>query len=568
MFVSNLKFGKIMKIAKYILLLSSVLTLSSCEDYLERFPMDNPSDETFLRTEAELDMAVTGAYNTLWYGGSSDVSGPFFPMLDAATDIGWDRNTSALQILGMGSANVDNAWASSFWSAFYRGIGRCNYILQKSAPLASTVSEAKYKRLMAEIRFLRAYYYSLLNEGFGGVPLVTTPLSLAEAQLPRNSKQEVTDFILAELSAIQVDLLPETNSSNKGRANKGAALALKSRVALYNQRWDIASSAADELIKMGNYSLHTSYPELFKYAGQNSREIIFTVQYLKGYQVHAYPRFFGSRMSLGHSNKIPVQALVDSYECIDGLNIDKSPLFDVKKPFANRDPRLNYTVVLPQTRFEKYMFETHPDSLMTWDFSTTPARRVQNTEATHAYATFSGYLWRKYTDDLDYPDINNSDLDIILFRYAEVLLNYAEAKIEANQIDQSVYDAINAVRGRATVGMPAITAGKSQAELRSIVRKERKIEFAGEGLRLFDIRRWGIGEEAMNGPLLGRVRNAFLSDAPVINENGTPNYNNVRNKADMRVIEIRSFKNNRDNVWPVPRLEREVNTKLQQNPNY
>ncbi len=548
--------------------ISSVLTLASCNDYLERFPLDNPSDETFLRTEAELDMAVTGAYNTLRYNGSGDVAGPFFPMIDAATDLGWDRNTSALQVLGMGAANVDNGWASSFWSHFYRGIGRCNYILSKAEPLAAVVPQAKYTQYIAEVRFLRAFYYSLLNEGFGGVPLVTTPLTLAEAQLPRNTKTEVTDFILSELTAVQNDLLAETNATNKGRANKGAALALKSRVALYNQRWDVAASAADELIKMGNYSLHGSYPELFKYAGQNSREIIFAVQYQKGFAVHAYPRFFGSRMSLGHSNKIPVQPLIDAYECTDGLTIDKSPLFNVNKPFENRDPRLGYTIVLPQTRFEKYIFETHPDSLMTWDMSVTPARRVQNEEATHAYATFSGYLWRKYTDDLDYPDINNSDLNIIMFRYAEVLLNYAEAKIEAGQIDQSVYDAINAVRGRGTVNMPAIAPGKSQAELRSAVRKERKYEFAGEGLRLFDIRRWGIGEETMNGPLLGRVRNAFLTDAPVINENGTPSYDNVRNKGDMRVIEIRTFRNDRDNVWPIPRLEAEVNTLLEQNPNY
>src|SRR5690606_10038382 len=138
----------------------------SCSDYLEKFPLDNPSDETFLRTEAEFDMAATGAYATLWYGGSGDVAGPFFPMLDAATDIGWDRNTSALQSLGMGIANSDNGWVSSYWSEFYRGIGRCNYILSKAEDIAKFVPEAKYKRQIAELRFLRAYYYFFLNEGF------------------------------------------------------------------------------------------------------------------------------------------------------------------------------------------------------------------------------------------------------------------------------------------------------------------------------------------------------------------------------------------------------------------
>lgn len=557
-----------MKVLKYILLPFMALSIASCSDYLEKFPLDNPSDETFLRTEAEFDMAVTGAYNSLWHIGPVDVSGPFFPMLDAASDIGWDRNTSGLQALGMGIANVDNNWGASFWSAFYRGIGRCNFILSKADEIGKFVPEEKFKRQIAEVRFLRSYYYFLLNEAFGGVPLVTTPLTLSEAQLPRQSKEEVVNFILSELDAVVAALPASVTGANVGKVTKGVAWALKSRVALYNSRWDVAAQAANEVIQSGVYSLHPSYPELFKYAGQNSKEIILAAQYLKGYQVHSYPRFFGSRMSLGHSNKIPVQALIDSYECTDGLSIDKSPLFNVAKPFANRDPRLGYTTVLPQTRFERYIFETHPDSTLTWDFSTTPARRVQNTEATHAYATFSGYLWRKYTDDADFPDINNSDLNIILFRYAEVLLNYAEAKIEANQIDQTVYDAINAIRTRPTVNMPAIVSGKSQAELRSIVRKERKYELAGEGYRLFDIRRWKIGEEAMNGPLLGRVRNAFLTDAPYIDENGTPHYENVRNKVDMRVIEIRSFKNIRDNVWPIPRLEIEVNPLLNQNPEY
>lgn len=556
-----------MKYFKYLLFSVFCLTNLSCEEYLERFPLDNPSDETFLRTEAELDLAVTGAYNTLWGIGTADVQ-PFFPMLDAATDIGWDRNTSSLQNLGLGIANADNGQVSNFWSVLYRGVGRCNYILSKSEPLAAKVPEAKYKRLMAEVRFLRANYYFFLNEIFGGVPLLTKPITLAEAQLPRNTKEEVSDFILSEIDAIVPDMLAETNSTNRGRANKGAALALKSRTALFNKRYEAAAKASDDLIKLGNYALHPSFPELFQYAGQNSKEIIFSVQYLKGTRAHSLPRYFFSRIALGHSNKIPVQALVDSYECTDGLAIDKSPLFDPKKPFENRDPRLTHTVVLPQTRFINYMFETHPDSLMTWDYRTTPARRVQNVEATHAYATFSGYLWRKYTDVADFPDIDNSELNIIMFRYAEVLLNYAEAKIELNQLDASVYEAINAVRTRATVKMPPIATGKTQAELRSIIRKERKYEFAGEGLRFFDIHRWNIGAETMNGPLRGRIRNAFLSNAPRIDENGTPHYENVTNQAQMRVIEIRAFRNDRDNYWPIPRLEREVNTALTQNPNY
>src|SRR5690606_34090132 len=159
-------------------------------------------------------------------------------------------------------------------------------------------------------------------------------------------------------------------------------------------------------------------------------------------------------------------------------------------------------------------------------------------------------------------------MNVILFRYAEVLLNYAEAKVELNEIDQSVYEAINAVRQRPSVNMPPIQSGKSQGELRSIIRKERKYEFAAEGLRFFDIRRWGIAHEVMPGKLLGRIRDGYLSSAPRIDENGTPHYENVSNSGEMRVIETRNYNKDRDYLWPIPRLETEVNPLLIQNPNY
>lgn len=550
------------------IIISCCLIMAACnKEYLERFPLDSPSDETFLTNEAELDMAVTGAYNGLWYHPSG-ISIPFAITFDYASDIGWERNTTDLQALGLGLVDSDNGFTGGFWTAFYRGIARCNNILDKAEPLKEVVPEDTFNRLIAETRFLRAYYYFYLNELYGGVPLITKTVSLAESQTPRNTKEEVTDFIISELDAIIPNLLAETKSINKGRANQGAALALKSRAALYNERWQEAADAAQAIMNSGTYQLHPKFDELFLYDGQNSNEIIFAVHYMKGLQVHPIPAQFYSRIAKGFSNKIPVQTLVDSYECTDGLAIDKSPLYDPKKPFANRDPRLNYTIVLPQTRYINYMFETHPDSLMTWNYNTTPPTRVSNTDVTNAYATFSGYLWRKYADVADKDDPSNSEINVTLFRYAEVLLNYAEAKVELNQIDQTVYDAINAVRQRPSVEMPPISGGKSQQDLRYIIRKERKYEFAAEGLRFFDIRRWNIAHEVMPGKLLGRVRDAFLTSAPRIDENGTPHYENVSNSGQMRVIETRIFNKDRDYLWPIPRLETEVNTTLVQNPGY
>src|SRR5690606_27280239 len=119
-----------------------------------------------------------------------------------------------------------------------------------------------------------------------------------------------------------------------------------------------------------------------------------------------------------------------------------------------------------------------------------------------------------------------------------------------------------------SVEMPPITAGKTQQELRSAIRKERKYELAAEGFRLFDIKRWKIAHQVMPGKLRGRIRGELLSQAPAIDENGTPNYDKVSNQAKMRVIETRTYDQSRDYLWPIPRLEMEVNTSLQQNPNY
>lgn len=168
---------------------------------------------------------------------------------------------------------------------------------------------------------------------------------------------------------------------------------------------------------------------------------------------------------------------------------------------------------------------------------------------------------------MEVPDyITRSETGIILLRYAEVLLTYAEAKIEANDIDNSVYEAINAVRNR--VDMPDVPMGSSRDELRKAVRVERKSEFAFEGLRLYDIRRWKIAEKVMSGNLLGRIPKGLLASAPEIDENGSPSYSNVPNVADMRVIEVRIFDKNRDYYWPIPQIEIEVNPAIGQNNGY
>jgi hypothetical protein len=554
---------------KFCLMIAILLLAGSAcnKDYLDKDPLSGPSNQSFFTSQDELILAVNGIYTAMAITPTDAM--PYNTTIDATTDINWDRNTSGLQALGKGNQDSNSDYALNLWTGFYKLIARCNFILDNVNKVKDVTTPAIYARCIAEARFGRAYAYQNLIELYGGVPLVTKMLSLNDAQLPRNSKEEVLTFVLTELDEAAKDLPVTYSAADIGRATKGAALAFKARAALFNQKWDVAAEAAKAVMDLNTYNLHPNFGELFTYNGQSSKEIILALQYLKtAKRTHSVPRNLLSRNGQGTSNKVPSQSLVDSYECTDGLTIDKSPLYDPTKPFVNRDPRLSFTVALPGSTYFNYQFETHKDSLKCWNYNINPATRIDNQDAINAYASFTGYCWRKYVDLTDKVDVSNSELNIILIRYAEILLTYAEAKIEAGQIDASVYTAINLVRQRPSVNMPAIPSGLSQAELRSIVHKERLYELAMEGVRLFDIRRWKIAEQIMTGPFYGRIAKGLLASAPVIDMNGIAKYDNVPNKADMRVIETRRFNVNRDYLWPIPNIEIVTNPKLTQNPGY
>lgn len=541
----------------------------SCQKgYLDKSPLAGPSDETFFANQDELLLAVNGLYK---YASYSPLDGmPLNLTIDDGTDIGWDRNNSPLQSIGKGNHDSNNGYALSVWKEAYKAIARCNYILDNLDKVKDKTTPAIFDRSKAEARFIRAYTYQYLIDYFGGVPLVTKVLTLEEAQIPKTSKAELADFIMKELTEAAPDLPDSYTGANVGRATKGAALSIKARTALNNGRWQDAADAAKAVMDLKIYSLHNNFGALFSYAGQGSNEIIWAFQYLRASKTktHATPTALLSRNGQGFSNKVPSQSLVDAYPCTDGLNIDESPLFNPKDPYKNRDPRLGFTIALPGSVYFNYQFETHRDSLLCWNYNTTPATRVQNQEAINAFATFTGYCWRKYVDLADMPDRSNSELNIIQIRYAEILLIYAEAKNELNQLDQSAYDAINLVRSRPSVNMPIITGGKTPAEFRSLVRKERLYELAMEGFRQTDLRRWNIAEKAMTGNFYGRVQRGLVAAAPQIDENGLADYSAVPNRADLRVIEIRTFNKERDYLWPIPNIEVVTNRKLIQNDKY
>ncbi len=568
---------------KYIYLIISVILFFSCDDFLDKAPLDSPSDQTFLANETEIEMAVVGCYTNLWTNWETM---PFYLAFEELSDNGWDRNTNDVQKLSEGANDANSSFVQTVWSTCYSGIARCNYLINNLPKVEGIVSDEVLTQAKAEAQFLRAYYYTYLVDLYGDVPLILETLNLDNAEIPRSSKEDVLTQIFKDYDEA-ASVLTTTNLPTSGRPTKQAALALKARIALYSEKYDIAIAAASEVMKLegSEVILDPSFPNLFTYEGQDSKEILFSIQYLFGQKVHSIFRLFGSRNGGGHANKVPSYQLVDSYECKDGLAIDKSPLYNPAKPWDNRDPRLAWTFALPSSGysnwqneagciFQGFQYETHRDSVKCWNYHTTPASYVANQDALNAYASFSGINWRKYVNDKNYGDVNNCDNNIIVIRYAEVLLIYAEAKVKAGQADASVYTALNKIRTRA--GMPAIEQMSSD-DLFYAIARERRHELSGEGQRLSDIRRWKIAENVMNGYLLGRMQKSYPTKAPVIDKWGTPDYvaagipiaSDVNDpNTSMRTVDKRVFNPNRDYLWPIPYIERKTNPALTQNPNW
>ncbi len=523
---------------KYIMSgLLLVAGLAACKkDALDKQPLDASSGTTYWKNETNAVQAVNNIYRYM-----GDFTDRIF--LSCATDdsYSWSNWPSDVQYAGNGSATSSTGTFGHYWNNFYTMIGAANNVLDNINKVNGMSPEMK-NRLVGESRFLRAYAYQQLIGMYGDVPLVTHVQAVEEFNVPRTPKADVATFIVKELDTI-ADFLPVTYAAaDAGRVTKGAVLALKARTYLYQGDWANAAAAAQAVMNSGTYTIDNDYLSLFNGTNKNSSEIILSGRYLENTYANATATWVGGPTLGGWGQVVPLQSLIDDYECIDGNTREKSPLYDSSKPFENRDPRLKLTVVVPGSTVNgKNIDVSKPGSI--------DALGQNN-------ASFTGYYYKKYI-----PAViagtweNNSANDIVLLRYAEVLLTYAEAKIEAGQIDQSVYDAINKVRARNGVNMPAVTAAKasSPAELRTIIRRERHVEFPLEDNRFFDIRRWKIAEQVMTGNAYGILNN----------------FNSSRADFGQHVlVEKRNFNPARDYVWAIPQNEVDLNKALVQNPGW
>lgn len=560
----------------------SALIMVGC-DVLDKYPLDKPSQETFYTNVLEIEGGINACYKFLQE--TSEGSYVFPIVLDCMSDIGFPRQDNDFKTIAKGEQDDRTGTVGNTWKRAYQGIGRCNNMLKVIEEKASILSENEIKQFRGEALFLRAYYYARLVTYFGDVPLILKPVETVSEGLSvtRTSKDKVIEQIFADYDEA-AQLLPATYSAatDKGRATSGTANAYKARAALYFGKWEIAAAAAKAVMSSGVYKLYPKYGSLFLPEGlwdPSNQEIIFMKEYISDLnQYHSLPQYLLSRNVGGWACLVPSQNLIDSYQCIDGKNIAESPLFDKKTPFENRDPRLKLSFVMPGERFGDYRFESHVDSTKCYNYATDSWVTNNDCYAINQYTSYTGYFPRKYAA-MEYKDNRGQgDYPVILCRYGEVLLTYAEAKIELNQIDQSVVDAINelrTVRDDVKMATYSLSDFSDQNTARLKVRLERKIELAFEGFRFTDLRRWGWANIYGNRPVLGRPFKGALTDWPDVSfdENGEPQYVGWQSyephpSTDYRIVENRLFTPGRDELWPIPESERNLNPGLVQNPGY
>ena len=464
-----------------------------------------------------------------------------------ATDNAFDRRgkNANQNRLTNGTLLANNGVIDSYWKGSYIRIAISNDFLENIERVE--MSETGKKRMIADVRFIRACQYFYLSQFWGAVPLVTKTLTPEEANVvTKTSKAEIINFIIKEFTEAAADLprYKDIPASEFGRASKQAALAFLGRIYLAEKKYTEASTAYKQIIEFGDNIIDPNYASIFNTTNETSAENIFSVQYYEGLAGNALPQHALPAVKSGWHIVNPLESLAINYDFTDGTPFSyDDPRFNPKNMAANRDPRFAATLLYDGCMFGGKVYDCHPDHNTSIDQLTYSKQ-----------ATRTGYGLRKFFDENFSGDLASGfggNLPII--RYAEVLLSYLEAELEGGKpITQELLDkTINKTRGRASVKMPAITETNA-ANLRPMLRKERRIELALEGIRYWDLLRWGILGDVMQGDFWG----ASFPDATKTGSKADP----LGKKRWW--VDNKAFVKGKDEVWPIPESETNINPNL------
>lgn len=581
-----------MKIFSKILLFSLSLSFIACDNMLEPQLDGSLNEDGIWQNNVRAFGFLNNAYNNL-PNGYNRISGA---MLDAATDDAVCPDpTSTILNFNDGSWGPYNM-VENVWNKNYEGIRKVNTFLEKidSVPIPRTSNSLgsdetiirTRERMKGEAHFLRAYFYFELVKRYGGVPLTDKVLTPEEAiSISRSSVDECFQFILDDCDSAAARLPRKYGTSpvivgyndakELGRSTSGAALALKSRAILYwasplfnksanADRWKEAADAAKlvldytlnpdgtggNMYALNRFTSTINMTELFTTSSvleQYHKEIIFSTRYLDNSSVEQAnaPISFGAD---GMTN--PTQNLVDAFPMKNGKSIDDPTSgYDPKNPYANRDPRLLMTIL---TNGASFSVNDKSGVVETFDGGADGPGAFRNSSRT-------GYYLNKFI--LSYPVWDgrtvNATRTWILFRMAEIYLNYAEARNEAYGPDAEVYASLKELRKRAGFRPTDIQAGLSQDEMRKVIQNERRIELAFEEHRFFDVRRWRLYDDPAEKERMTSIRGMKI----IRNEDGTLQYNPAN------LVRQYDF-SEKMYLYPISASELMKNKNLSQNPGW
>lgn len=576
------------KIIFYINLLVSVALLSSCSDFLDRYPLDSVTDETFWKTEEHLKAASYPCYTALRYDFLINMS-------VCGDDIVWGDITSGLSKVSGGRHTVTDGFPfSSYWRYIYVDhMKDCNKFLDNydKAEIDQNIKDS----YAAEVIVLRATLYFYLTSLWGDVPLITRVITASdpEAYGPRNPRGDVIQFILNDLdwaASKLTDKIP--TGEHLGRINKWGALAIKARIALQNEMWDVAEQAAKEIIDNGPYELYHNYGELYQLSGNidvnpNNKETIISSMFIEGGRTHNMTNYTcnkGDYIRLNASKR-----LIDAYLCNDGkpakagleyykkTDIETSPSYNYPEErytdyFQNRDPRLYMTLYCPGDEWPGGDDGDKEANIANEIFNLPRFAALQNNNRNGAN-TYTGFYFKKYNTPklagLTNQDYNN----INVIRYAEILLIYAEAlfnkqgkTLTQDQIDMTV----NQLRDR--VGMHRMNLDELKQwglDLETELHRERRVEMSLDGMRYFDILRWKEGEKLSHATVGPNLR-VCINDlgANPFPDNGVDEFGDIIFEKSIKEGGAKNFDPSKHYLWPVPYAELQMNEALGQNPGW
>ncbi len=564
----------------YFVILLTVLAVAACQK-LDRELQTDITQDQITGSYTNTQFLLNNVYTEL-REGFQEIGGE--AMMASTTDEAEHTNdASSVQLFNQGAWNASNNPAD-VWGTYFRAIRKANYFLENAAPekvnldiyktdpTTLALKLADVVRWRYEARFLRAFYYFELVKRYGGVPLITRTLGEADINTTQRAPlEQCINFIKAECDSAAANLPLSYATGELGRATKGAAIALKSRMLLYAAsdlfnttswasgyqkpelislpagdrmaRWKAAADTAKFLIDLAgtNYALAANYKALFN--TNNSTEIIFarTAAASNSFETINFPIGFDK----GQSGTTPTQDLVDAYEV--KLSATSSVPFDwsnptyAAAPYANRDPRLALTVVTNNSSLSTVSGITR--AVQIWEGGK-DGKPIPN-------ASKTGYYLRKYLNES--VNLTNNTAAIhswIYIRLAEIYLNYAEALNEYSPGHADIKKYVDLVRNRPGITMPPLPAGLSQSDMRTRIRNERRIELAFEDHRAWDVRRWMLAPQTLGAPIRG-VK---------IISTGTNSFTYTPQMVENRVFTPKMY------LFPVPQAELSVSPGLVQNP--